>query len=199
VSKHAAISWAHDERFLQRNRPVTDLATRSLFDARTREAEVLVDRALATDPKDAHAFYARTLIYGLRSDYSGMIDRGNLTALKWTKLASKSTDETLRLQPDLYDAHLAIGVENYMLSLKPAPVRWLINLAGGQSDKQRGIEELRITAEHGYLLAPVARLMLAVAEFREGHRQTAKKLLGGLSREFPSNTLYSWQMRRMPE
>jgi len=191
--------FADDERFLHRNRPVTDQAARSLFYARTREAEVLVDRALAKNPKDAHAFYARTLIYGLRSDYSGMIDRSNLTALKWTKLASKSADEALRLQPDLYDAHLATGVENYMLSLKPAPVRWLINLSGGQSDKQRGIEELRITAEHGCLLAPLARLMLAVAELREGHRQAAKKLLGGLSQEFPGNTLYSRQMRRISE
>jgi len=130
-------------------------------------------------------------IYGLRSDYSGMIDRSNLTALKWTKLASKPADEALRLQPDLYDAHLATSMEKYMLSLKPAPVRWLINLSGGQSDKQRGIEELRITAEHGCLLAPLARLMLAVAELREGHRQAAKKLLGRLTvRSFPA-TLFT--------
>ena len=40
-----------------------------------------------------------------------------------------------------------IGVENYLLSLKPAPLRWFLRLDGAQTDKQRGIENLNATAE----------------------------------------------------
>jgi hypothetical protein len=189
--------FADDERFVNRARPTPDPMMRRLFDERTGHAEVLINQALVRNSKDADVLYARTLLCGLRSDYAGLIDKSNFAALKWTKLASKYADEALRIKPDLYDAHLATGIENYMLSLKPAPVRWIVGLAGLGSDKQRGISEVRLVAEHGHFLAPFARLMLAVAELREGHKHQAKLLLAGLAQEFPQNTLYSRQMNRI--
>jgi hypothetical protein len=189
--------FSDDERFQNRTRPAPNPAMRKLFDERTSQAELLAVRGLAKNPNDAELLYARALLCGLRSDYAALIDKSNFTALGWTKQAAKYAAEALRLKPDLYDAHLATGVENYMLSLKPAPVRWFIGLAGASSDKQLGIRELRITAEHGHYLAPFARLMLAVAELRDGNKDTARSLLSGLAREFPNNTLYRRQMLRI--
>jgi hypothetical protein len=189
--------FSDDDRFLNRARPTPNPAMHKLFDERTQQAELLAVKGLAKNPNDAELLYARALLCGLRSDYAALIDKRNLTALGWTKQASKYAGEALRIKPDLYDAHLATGVENYMLSLKPAPVRWFIGLSGGSSDKQLGISELKITAEHGHYLAPFARLMLAVAELREGNKASAKNLLAGLAQQFPNNTLYSRQMRRI--
>lgn len=189
--------FSDDERFQNRTRPAPNPAMRKLFDERTKLAETLAVQGLEKTPNDPELLYARALLCGLRSDYAALIDKSNFTALGWTKQASKYAAEALRLKPDLYDAHLATGVENYMLSLKPAPVRWFIGLSGGSSDKQLGIRELKITAEHGHYLAPFARLMLAVAELRDGNKAKAKSLLSGLAQEFPSNTLYSRQMRRI--
>jgi hypothetical protein len=189
--------FADDQRFLNRPRPTPDPSMRRQFDDRTRQADLLVERGLARNPNDSQILYARTLVCGLRSDYAALIDKSDLTALKWTKLASRYAAEALRIKPDLYDAHLATGVENYMLSLKPAPMRWIITLAGGSANKQQGIQELRITAARGHYLAPFARMMLAVAELRDGNKRTAKSLLAGLAQEFPNNSLYSRQMRRI--
>lgn len=189
--------FSDDERFQNRARAAPNPAMRKLFDERTHQAELLAVQGLRKNPHDAELLYARALLCGLRSDYAALIDKSNFTALGWTKQASKYASEALRIKPDLYDAHLATGVENYMLSLKPAPVRWFIGLSGGSSDKQLGIRELKITAEHGHFLAPFARLMLAVAELRDGNKGTAKNLLSGLAQEFPNNTLYSRQMRRI--
>jgi hypothetical protein len=189
--------FSDDERFQNRARPTPNPAMRKLFDERTQQAELLAVQGLQKNPNDAELLYARALLCGLRSDYSALIDKSNFTALGWTTQASKYAAEALRIKPDLYDAHLATGVENYMLSLKPAPVRWFIGLSGGSTDKQLGIRELKITAEHGHFLAPFARLMLAVAELREGNKGTAKDLLSGLAQEFPNNALYSRQMRRI--
>ena len=61
------------------------------------------------------------------------------------------------------DAYLAVGVENYMLSLKPAPVRWILHMTGAQTDKETGVRQLKLTAEGGRYLRPYARLLLAVA------------------------------------
>lgn len=57
-------------------------------------------------------------------------------------------------------------------------------MTGAWMDKQRGVKELRLTAEHGYYaehgpyLKPYARLLLAVAALRNGNRKRVRELLG---------------------
>jgi hypothetical protein len=101
------------------------------------------------------------------------------------------------VDPTCYDAYIAVGVENYLLSLKPAPVRWLLHLAGAQTDKETGLEKLRITAAKGHYLMPYARMLLAVAALRDHDSQQAKTLLEGLSREFPHNRLYASELAKL--
>ena len=81
-----------------------------------------------------------------------------------------------------------------MLSVKPAPLRWLLRLGGGQTDRLLGMEKLRLTAEKGRYLAPFARLLLAVAALRDRDKTRARDLLAGLAREFPKNPLYTQEL-----
>ena len=113
------------------------------------------------------------------------------------KTGRELAQSLLARHPDCYDAYLAIGVENYMLSLKPAPLRWLLRASGGQTDKEAGIERLRITADKGRYLMPFARLLLAVAALRDRDRQKARELLGWLTREFPRNPLYREELAKL--
>lgn len=189
--------FAEDDRFTGRKRPPPNPQLRAAFDQRTSQADRLADAILAKTPTNAPALFAKALVCGLRSDYAALIDKSDLTALKLTQQGSKYAAETLQADPHLYDAHLATGVENYMLSLKPAPIRWMIHMTGGATNKTKGIEELQITAQHGHYLAPFARLMLSVAELREGNKDQAKVLLSGLAQEFPQNTLYRRQLNRI--
>src|SRR4051794_34790397 len=62
---------------------------------------------------------------------------------------SRLAEKLLASHPEMKDAYLAVGVENYMLSLKPAPVRWLLHLSGAQTDKETGVRQLKLTAEGG--------------------------------------------------
>ena len=84
-----------------------------------------------------------------------------------------------------------------MLSLKAAPVRWLLELGGAQVDRERGLQDLRLTADKGYYLSPYARLLLAVAALRNKDRAQARDLLAALAREFPHNRLYSEELARL--
>ena len=72
-------------------------------------------------------------------------------------------ERLLAVDPTYYDAYLAVGVENYLLSLKPAPMRWVLGWTGAQTDRETGLARLRITADKGHYLLPYARLLLAVA------------------------------------
>ena len=105
--------------------------------------------------------------------------------------------QLLSADPSYYDAYLASGVENYLLGISPAPVRWFLRIGGAHTDKTRGIQELQLTASHGHYLAPYARLLLAVAALRDKDRATARTLLEGLAREFPQNPLYARELSRI--
>jgi hypothetical protein len=182
--------FADDSRFGSRSKLTPDSAVRKAFEDRADQANRLGDAALARNPKDANALYAKTLICGMRSDYALMIDKHNVEALSYSKQATALAQQTLAVNPALYDAHLASGVENYMLSLKFAPLRWILSLTGAGTDRAEGIRLLKITAAQGHYLAPFARMMLAVAAIRDGQPQQARDILTALSKEFPRNTLY---------
>lgn len=191
--------FADQSRFDHRAKLNPDPAIRKAFDDRTTQASQLADAALAKDPNDPNALYAKTCLTGMRSDYALLIEKRDLAALNLSKEASALSKRALAADPTLYDAYLASGVENYMLSLKPATVRFFLNITGAGTNKDEGIRLLRITAAQGHYLAPFARMMLAVAALRDNHPQEAKSILVGLSKEFPQNSLYQREIARITQ
>jgi hypothetical protein len=191
--------FTDDSRFDARNKPKADLAVRNAFMAELSEAEKLAQPVLASNPNDRDALLAQVLANGLRSDYAAMIEKRNIASLGYMKTSRKLAQHLLELDPSCYDAYLAVGIENYLLGVSAAPVRWLLQLGGAQTDKNVGEARLRLTAAHGRYLAPFARLLLAVAALRDHDRATARSLLAGLSREFPNNQLYGRELARIPQ
>ncbi len=191
--------FANQDLFDHRSKLTPDPAIRKAFDDRLAQAGRLADAALSRNPKDVNALYVKTCISGMQSDYALLIEKRDLTALNLSKQSSALSKQVLAVDPTLYDAYLAAGVENYMLSLKPAPVRFFLGLTGSSTNKDEGIRLLRIVAEKGHYLAPFARMMLAVADLRDHHPQEAKNTLMALSKEFPSNSLYQREIARIPQ
>ena len=189
--------FADQSRFDSRGKLTPDPAVRKAFEDRADQTNRLADAALARNPKDANALYAKTLVCGMRSDYALMIDKRDVQALSYSKQASALSKQTLSINPAMYDAYLASGVENYMLSLKWAPLRWMLSWTGAGTDREEGLRLLRVTASQGHYLAPFARMMLAVAAIRDGHSQEARDILTALAREFPRNSLYTRERDRI--
>jgi hypothetical protein len=189
--------FADQSRFDGRSRLIPDPAVRKAFDDRSAQAARLADAAIKRNPRDATAFYVKTMVCGMQSDYALMIDRRDLAALNLTKQAAVYSRQALALNPTMYDAYLASGVENYMLSLKSAPLRWLLGVTGASTDRQEGVRLLTLTANQGHYLAPFARMMLSVAALRDGNPQRARAILVALARQYPDNTLYERQLARI--
>lgn len=189
--------FVHDSNFRQTRKLTPDPGIRAAFDKELSEAERLAGDILARSPQDADALFAKILAFGLRADYEALIEKRYLDSLRVIKNSRSAAEQLLALSPHYYDAYLAIGVENYMLSLKPAPVRWLLQLGGAQADRERGIQDLRLTAEKGHYLVPYARLLLAVAALRNKDRNQARDILRDLAREFPHNRLYTEELARL--
>jgi hypothetical protein len=189
--------FVSDNAYESRAKQSPDPRVKQAFDAEMQRAATLSDAALAKNPNDKNALFAKVMIFGLNGDYTALIEKRDLKGLSYIKQGRDLADRLLAVDPTCYDAYIAVGVENYLLSLKPAPVRWLLHLAGAQTDKETGLEKLRITAAKGHYLMPYARMLLAVAALRDHDSQQAKTLLEGLSREFPHNRLYASELAKL--
>ncbi len=191
--------FVHDEHFRGVHRALAPApGTRALFYGEIDATQKIAARRLASNPRDTTALFASILAMGLRSDYEGLVEKRYLDSLSLMKQSRTMSERLLSIDPSFYDAYLASGVENYMLSQKPLPLRWLLRLGGSQTDKEEGIRRVRITAEKGHYLRPFARLLVAVAALRDKDSATAKNILRDLSREYPHNHLYSEELSRLP-
>lgn len=183
--------------FHRRPKITPDAGVRQAFDQELDKSAGISDKILMQMPDDADALFAKILTLGLRADYEALIERRDLDALKVIKNSRATAEKLLMIQPNYYDAYLAIGVENYLFSLKPAPMRWILQAGGAQTDHDRGVEDLRLTAEKGLYLNPYARLLLAVAALRDKNIAKARELLSALAREFPHNRLYAQELAQL--
>jgi hypothetical protein len=189
--------FVNDDLFAGRKKPEPDPEIRAAFMQSLERSGRRAAAVLARAPRDRNALLARVLNQGLEADYLALVEKRNMAAVSRAKKAGQLAEDLLRVAPDCYDAYLAIGVENYLLSLKPAPVRWFLRLYGAQTNREAGLRNLELTAERGRYLLPYARLMLAVAALRDNDRGRAKDLLADLAREFPNNTLYRQELAKL--
>jgi hypothetical protein len=189
--------FTDDSSFTAKKTRVVDPAVGARFDAAVVDAEALAKKRLAADPRDREALLALTMIYGLRSDYAALIEGRNLAALSYTRQAAAWARQLLTVSPGDADAYLATGMSEYIVGSLPAPARWLLRIAGYKGDKAQGMVQLKVTAGHGRYLAPLARILLAIAYLRDHDAGRARELLVALARDFPSNPLFPREIQRI--
>jgi hypothetical protein len=183
--------------FHRRPKVTPDPEVRVAFDRELEKSVSVTDKILQGMPEDADALFVKILTLGLRADYESLIERRDFDALKVIKDSRATAEKLLMLQPNYYDAYLAVGVENYLFSLKSAPVRWILQAGGAETDREKGVDNLRLTAEKGRYLSPYARLLLAVAALHKKDIPQARDLLGALVHEFPHNRLYAQELAQL--
>src|SRR5262245_29353363 len=189
--------FTDNDRMKKLRKAAPDPAVKAAFDSEIAKASQIGSEALTASSEDTNALFARVLCDGLIGNYAALIEKNNGDALNYLKSSRLAAEKLLDIDPAYYDAYLAIGIENYILGLRSAPVRWLLKISGAQTDKNEGLAKLRITAEKGHFMAPYARLLLAIAAIRDGDRKTARSLLAELVREFPQNNLYRLELARL--
>jgi hypothetical protein len=189
--------YEDDSVFSARKKYDADPAQHARFEQDLGRSEELAKLRLSRDAHDRDGLLAMTFAAGLRSDFAALIEKRNLASLHYTKEATTWAQQLLAADPTCYDAHLAGGVSRYIIGSMAAPVRWMLRLGGVAGDKAGGIAELQLTAAQGYLLAPFARILLAIAYVREKDIPQARALLLGLQKDFPDNTLFGKQLARL--
>ena len=189
--------YENDSLFAERKKYQPDPEQRALFEQRLSSAESLAKVSLGHDPKNLDALLAMTLASGLRSDYAGLIEKRNLASLRYTKESAAWAEQLLAADPTCYDAHLAGGITKYIVGSMAAPVRWFLRLGGVPSDKAGGLADLHTVATRGHLLAPFARILLAIAYVRDKDVPRAREALLSLEKDYPNNPLFAKELTRL--
>ena len=174
-----------------------DPAVRLAFEGEVARANEIATKILAQPSPDPNALFAKMFTDGLRADYAALVEKKKLNALEFLKSSRSTAEKLIELDPDYADAYLAVGIENYVLGMRSAPARWVLRLTGAQTSKEKGVENLKITAEKGKYLAPYARVLLTIAYLREDNRNAAKKVLLELVRDFPKNHRYQAELAHL--
>jgi len=189
--------FENDESFLSRSKLSPDPDVHKQFLAALEHAQRLAHNRLAKDSKDRDALFALTLSSGLQADYAALIEKKNLASLHFAKEAAAWAQQLLAICNDCSDALVATGFSKYIIGSMNAPVRWLLRMGGLPGDKQAGIADLQMTAQHGHYLAPFARILLAIAYVRDKKKTRALELLMALRTQFPGNTLFPREIARL--
>lgn len=189
--------FANDAEFIKAKKLTPDPHIKSGFQEDLQQAKRLADAILARTPDDETALFATVLRLALQADYTALVEKRYWPSLTEIKEARRYAGELLSKHPDCYDAYLAIGVENYLLSLRPAPERWFLQMTGSEADRQKGIQSLRITAEKGHYLKAYAQVLLAIAALRDKNTDEAKRLLARLAQQYPKNDLFRVELKKM--
>jgi len=114
--------FLHDDLFVNRKKLTADPALKVKFDSALAQSQQLSDRTLQRDPENQDAQFSTLLRLGLHSDYLALIEKRYLASLNEVKTGRAIAEKLIAANPNYCDAYLAIGVENYLLSLKPAPL-----------------------------------------------------------------------------
>ena len=191
-------TFTDNERLENRRNVTPDLQIKAAFERKLAKADGIAAGICARSPNVADALFAQVLVNGLRGDYAALIEKRNGAGLKFLKLSRSIAEKLIDIDPTYYDAYLAIGIENYIVGIRSAPVQWLLRMSGAQANRSEGIAKLKITAEKGRYLAPYARILLAIAAVRDRDSRTARELLSDLVQEFPQNRLYRSELARLP-
>ena len=186
-----------DHAFADRKKLSPDPANRVRFDAALGRAEALAKARLAKDPKDHDALLAMVMVNGLQGDYAGLIEKRNFASLSFTRQGTTWAQQLLTVDPHAYDAYLARGLTKYIIGSLFAPFRWLLHLGGVEGNKEDGLADVRMTAEHGRYFAPFARILLAIAYVRDKDKMQAREVLVKLHDDFPENGRFVREIQRL--
>src|ERR1700730_6569636 len=186
-----------DKRFLGKIPLKPDSQLRAAFFASDKQTQDLAQLRLKTNPDDPNALFATPLSLARQADYASLIDKRQLDSLKKIREADTYSKKLLKVAPDAADAYLGLGMANYIIASLPGPKKFFLGFAGIHGDKKKGIEQLKIAAEHGHYLRPFAKILLALTALREKKPEVARAQLTELVAAFPENSLFASELAKL--
>ena len=138
-------------------------------------------------PNDANAYMCLGGMYGLRARLAVMQHRW-IKAYFDGKKAISNTRKSLKVDPEIYDAYLGLGMYEYYAGTLPGVIKILAKLFLS-GDAEKGVEYLKLCKEKGYFNSLAAELLLIEVFTEPGNQfkdpKTAVKWSAELRKRYP--------------
>ena len=161
------------------------------------ESRARASAILAADPNYRRALLAMVMAAGVAADYIGFVERRQWKGMSLTRETNRYAQKLLALKPPVYDAYMNVGSLEYVVGSLPFYVRWFVRFDGIEGNKRKGIEQLKLVAQHGTYYGPFARILLAVASLREHKLEDARQIVTQLAAEYPENPLLARELDKV--
>ena len=124
----------------------------------TDEAIEIGEAWIKKHPGDANAYLCLGGMYGLRARL-GVLQHRWISAYFQGRKALNYTRKSLKIDPELYDAYLGLGMYEYYAGTLHGAIKVLAKILM-KGDARKGIEMLNLCKEKGYFNALAAKLLL---------------------------------------
>ena len=181
------------------NRPhlkVTPEHQREFQSAINRAIEICQKR-IDSNPRDKSAVYTLGVAHGLRANWSFLVTKEYISALRDATQARKLHNQASELDPNFLDARFVQAAHDYVVGSLPIGFRLLGFLGGFRGDREGGIRTLKEVAENGHANRVDAAVLLSAILRREKRPAEAVPLLASVSTQFPRNYLFRFELARM--
>jgi tetratricopeptide (TPR) repeat protein len=156
----------------------------------TRQARQLARARLQRNPRDPQALYMLGATESLEASFAATVERRFIVALRSGSSGVEDQRDVLKLDPNLRDAELTIGMYDYIVGTLPLPVRMLASIAGAHGSKKRGIQTLERVAQDGQWTRDDAKVLLIAIYKKEKRFPEALALSRELQEKYPRNYLF---------
>ena len=128
------------------------------FEAKTAVAIKVAEDYLKKHPNDPDVLFVLGSAHGMCGRLA-IVQRRWVNAFGHGRASMKSIRLAAKLDPELYDAQLGLGMFDYYTATIPKFAGWLAKLMLG-GDRKRGLKEIRLAAEKGSYARTAAQMIL---------------------------------------
>jgi tetratricopeptide (TPR) repeat protein len=165
-------------------------ANRQKIEDLTDKVIALADERIKNNSRDANAYFARGYARGLHAAFITLADHSFYGAARQGLAARSDSESALKIDPDYYDANMAIGIQQFAVASLPRFVRMVVGIAGVGGNKEKGLNLLKIAASKGTVTPVEARTTLSLFLRHDGRYPEALAVQHGLATEYPHDYLF---------
>ena len=182
--------YAHDSFLFSKREITISKQSRDQINSLTDKIIGMCDARLNQNSSDKNALFARGYARGMHAAFITLADHSFSAAAHQGFQARNDSEAVLKIDPQYADADLAIGIQQFAVATLPRFLRLMVGMFGVGGSKQRGIELLRNSADHGVVTNVEARTALSLFLRHDGRYPEALQVERSLTEQYPHDFLF---------
>jgi hypothetical protein len=137
------------------------------------------------------------IIESVKRDYLAMVSQKWMASFECARRAHTHARHLLKVAPDAHDAYFVLAITEYMVYRIPAILRPFSSIEGVRGDRRKAMRYCETVMETGHYFKEFARRLTVDLFLDAGDRPSAIRELSVLSTEFPTNTAFVKNLKKL--